>query len=122
MLLALRVRYSLKPFIEYDFGNKLLVVSVPISWWADEVKSERSKRANGLTLLGPNFDLCSSLLLLILLLLAAVTLVPLDPSRLGSVNKAGFVAALQLNDLEICLDAELDWGRRYFSKIRSTRD
>lgn len=110
-----RVLYSPKLFKEYDFNKRLSVMGLVLfSRRVVQVRSERSKSAYGLTLRGPE-ELC-------LLSSSEVTDFAAVNGKFDSVDNADSVAALQLNDLENCLEMELDGCRRYFSKIRSTRD
>lgn len=119
ILFKVRVLCSPKLFIEYDLDKRLFSELALKSWCAAvvvvEVPSERSKSAYGLTLRGPDFFVFSSL--------PPDSVIIVDCSnKLFSVDGAVSVEALQLNDLENCLEQELDGWRRYFSKIRSTRD
>lgn len=119
ILLKVRVRYSPKLFNEYDLDRRLFSGFALKSWCVTvvvaEVTSERSKSAYGLTLRGPEFFGFSSLPPDSAIIVAC-------SNELFSVDGAVLVEALQLNDLENCLEQELDGWRRYFSKIRSTRD
>jgi len=116
VLPKVRVRYSLKLFIEYDLDKRLLSTLALMQFWrvaavvVAEVTSERSKSAYGLTLRGPEFFVLSSLVPD-----SAITFV--CNNKLFSVDGAVSVEVLQLNDLENCLEQELDGWRRYFSKI-----
>jgi len=119
ILLKVRVRYSPKLFNEYDLDKRLFSEFVLKSWRVEvvvaEVTSERSKSAYGLTLRGPEFFGFSSLP-------PDSAIIVVCSNKLFSVDGAVSVEALQLKDLENCLEQELDGWRRYFSKIRSTRD
>lgn len=119
ILLEVRVRYSPKLFNEYDLDKRPFSEFALKSWReavvVAEVTSERSKSAYGLTLRGPELFGFSSLPPDSAIIVAC-------SNELFSVDDAVSVEALQLNDLENCLEQELDGWRRYFSKIRSTQD